>query len=237
MSFHFDAISSWEKCRKGFNFCWRSQPSEAIVEPKSTQQKIDFWVALHIRGTSFHAFKTSDEIGHTCVGPQKLRWPKAPRSLNPSLIVSSCRYWTGSLYSSKEPALLNGWRQESLHYLPCVCWADTSVLCSPGSKAYKRDASFWKIKYQYQWSASKIGPKQILQSTVFRWPYLSWHAVNSCGNNWTYSLKLLIGFKEKCFIMCRRETHSFSSPFFILIQTIKGKTWWILFNTVTRFMQ
>jgi len=45
---------------------------EVIVEPKSVSQKIDFDGALHIRGAYFHAFKTNDQIGHTCVGLQKL---------------------------------------------------------------------------------------------------------------------------------------------------------------------
>jgi len=35
----------------------------------------------------FHAFQTNGQIGHTCVGPQKPRWPRALRSLNPSLTV------------------------------------------------------------------------------------------------------------------------------------------------------
>jgi len=55
------------------------------VEPKSTPQKIDFEGALHTRGAYFHTFHANGQIGHTCVGPQKLRWPRAPRSLNPSL--------------------------------------------------------------------------------------------------------------------------------------------------------
>jgi len=49
--------------------------------------------ALHIRGTYFHAFQTNGQIGHTCVGPQKLGWPRSPRSLNPSLtVVTSVPY-------------------------------------------------------------------------------------------------------------------------------------------------
>jgi len=27
------------------------------------------------------------QIGHTCLGPPKLNWPRATRSLNPSLVV------------------------------------------------------------------------------------------------------------------------------------------------------
>jgi len=42
--------------------------------------------ALRIGGTCFHAYKTSDQIGHTCMGPQKPKWPGAPHFLNPSLI-------------------------------------------------------------------------------------------------------------------------------------------------------
>jgi len=34
-------------------------------------------------------FKTSDQTGHTFVGPQNLRWPRAPRSLNPFLLRSN----------------------------------------------------------------------------------------------------------------------------------------------------
>ena len=63
--------------------------SKAIVEPKSEPQKIDFWgrTTVHIRGAYFHAFETNGQIGHTCVGPQKLRWPRAPQYLNPSLTM------------------------------------------------------------------------------------------------------------------------------------------------------
>ena len=62
---------------------------KAFVEPKSTQQKIYFCGGTkHRRDIYFHAFKTSDQIGHTCLGLQKLRWPWAPRSLNPSLLVT-----------------------------------------------------------------------------------------------------------------------------------------------------
>jgi len=78
---HQTAICCWEEWRKGFSFCWRSK---AIVEP-SRRKKIKFWGVLDVRGAYFHAFKTSDQAGHTCVGPQKLRWPRAPRSLNPFL--------------------------------------------------------------------------------------------------------------------------------------------------------
>ena len=38
-----------------------------------------FW-SLHC-----HAVQTNGHIGHISVGPQKLIWPRAPRSLNPSL--------------------------------------------------------------------------------------------------------------------------------------------------------
>jgi len=44
----------------------------------------------HIRGAYFHTFKTSSQIGHTWLGPQKLGWPRAPRSLNPSLYTRKC---------------------------------------------------------------------------------------------------------------------------------------------------
>jgi len=37
----------------------------------TTKDKI-FEGALHIRGAYFHAFQTNDQIGDTCVGPQKL---------------------------------------------------------------------------------------------------------------------------------------------------------------------
>ena len=40
---------------------------------------------LHIRGACFHAFQTNIQIGHTCVGPQKQKWLRPPRLLNPSL--------------------------------------------------------------------------------------------------------------------------------------------------------
>jgi len=38
-----------------------------------------------MKGAYFHAFQTNSQIGHTCVGSQTLRWPRAPGSLNPSL--------------------------------------------------------------------------------------------------------------------------------------------------------
>jgi len=38
-----------------------------------------------MRGAYVHAFQTNGQIGHTCLGPRKLRWPRASRSLNPSL--------------------------------------------------------------------------------------------------------------------------------------------------------
>jgi len=38
-----------------------------------------------MKGAYVHAFQTNGQIGHTCLGPRKLRWPSAPRSLNPSL--------------------------------------------------------------------------------------------------------------------------------------------------------
>jgi len=34
----------------------------------------------------FHDFQTNGLIGRICVGLRKLRWPKAPRSINPFLI-------------------------------------------------------------------------------------------------------------------------------------------------------
>jgi len=43
---------------------------------------------VHIRGACFHSFQTNGQIGQTCVGPQKLRWPRAPRSLNPYLVIA-----------------------------------------------------------------------------------------------------------------------------------------------------
>jgi len=77
------AICSLEECRKGFiNLCWRSQ---AIVEPKSAQQKIYFWRGTTYKRAYFYAFQTNGQIGNTYVGPQKLRWPRAPRFLNLSL--------------------------------------------------------------------------------------------------------------------------------------------------------
>jgi len=42
-----------------------------------------------MRGAHFHAFQTNGQIGHTCAGPQTLRWPRAPHSLNPSLLYHS----------------------------------------------------------------------------------------------------------------------------------------------------
>jgi len=58
------------------------------MEPKSAPQKIEFEAARHTRGAYFHVFHTNGQIAHTCVGPQKLRRPRAPRSLNPSLVAT-----------------------------------------------------------------------------------------------------------------------------------------------------
>jgi len=33
------------------------------------------------------------QVGHTSVGPQKLRWPRVPHSLNPSLAKSGWKRW------------------------------------------------------------------------------------------------------------------------------------------------
>jgi len=98
-------------------------------------------------------------------------------------VVPSWRYSNASLCSSKELALLNGWRQESLHYLPYVCWAETSVLCCPGSKACEGDATLWKIKYWFQRSASKHRPETNTDCNrrVFKISVclcMSWHAIN-----------------------------------------------------------
>jgi len=51
------------------------------VRKSSAPQPIDF---EGVRGGKyfdlyFHAFHTNGQIGHTCVGPQKLRWPIEPR--------------------------------------------------------------------------------------------------------------------------------------------------------------
>jgi len=57
---------------------------KAIVESKSAPQKMDLWGnRLHIRRECFHTFQTNGWKGHTCVGPQTLRWPRVPCSLNP----------------------------------------------------------------------------------------------------------------------------------------------------------
>jgi len=40
---------------------------------------------LHIREADFQAFQTNGHMSHTCVGPKKIKWHRAPRSLNPSL--------------------------------------------------------------------------------------------------------------------------------------------------------
>jgi len=52
-----------------------------------------------MRGAYVHAFQTNGQIGHTRLGPRKLRWTRAPRSLNPSLsptpttITIQCFHW------------------------------------------------------------------------------------------------------------------------------------------------
>jgi len=40
-----------------------------------------------MKGAYFHAFQKNGQIGHTCVWPQKLRWPRVPCPLNPSLVL------------------------------------------------------------------------------------------------------------------------------------------------------
>jgi len=50
---------------------------------------------MHGRGAYFHVFKTSDQMGHTSMEPQKLRWPRAP-SLPKS--VPGCDYFEQGLY-------------------------------------------------------------------------------------------------------------------------------------------
>jgi len=85
MSFN---VRPWSRQRHDF---WLCKPfgldswSKATVESKSAPQKIKFWGRTTRKSGNFHAVKTSDQIGHTCVWPQKLRWPRAPRSLNPSM--------------------------------------------------------------------------------------------------------------------------------------------------------
>ena len=85
------AICSLEECKKGFNFCWTSKGK--CRTKVGTTKDIILRGALHIRGAYFHAFQTNGQTGHTCVGSQKLRWPRALRSLNPSLtMVTSVPY-------------------------------------------------------------------------------------------------------------------------------------------------
>jgi len=50
-----------------------------------------------MRGAYFHALQTNGQIGKTCVASQKLRWPRTPRSLNPSLPLGAPRQgiWSG----------------------------------------------------------------------------------------------------------------------------------------------
>jgi len=45
--------------------------------------------ALHIGGAYFHAFQANGQIGHVCLEPPKLRLPRAPCFLNPSLVLAS----------------------------------------------------------------------------------------------------------------------------------------------------
>jgi len=85
---------SWEECRKGITFWWTSK---ANVEPKSAQKKIGFCGGVtHKRGI-VHTFQTNGQIGQTCLGPPKLSWPMAPRSINPSLVTRiTCHIGTTS---------------------------------------------------------------------------------------------------------------------------------------------
>ena len=68
--------------------------SKAIVEPKSEPQNIDFWGrTTHKRGILSRFPDKRSNRSH-CVGPQKLRWPRAPHSLNRSLTPSlKIQYW------------------------------------------------------------------------------------------------------------------------------------------------
>jgi len=64
--------------------------SEKVWEPlkRNRRTKVGTTKNTFLRGVYFHAFQTNGHIRHTSVGSQKLRWPTAPRSLNPSLPTS-----------------------------------------------------------------------------------------------------------------------------------------------------
>ena len=73
----------WEECRKGFNLCWIYKEYIRQSQNQSRHHKrYNFEGVLHIRGACFHGFRTSDQMGYTCVGPENIRWQRALRSLN-----------------------------------------------------------------------------------------------------------------------------------------------------------
>ena len=68
---------------------------------------------------------------------------------NTRWVMSSWRYSNAWLYSSKELDLLKG-RQERLHYLPYMCWVETSVLCCQETKLIKAMQPFekWSVDFK-----------------------------------------------------------------------------------------
>jgi len=98
------------------------------LQNQSRQHKRSvFEGTLQIRGAYFHAFQTNGQIGHTCVGPQKLRWPRAPRSQNSSLSSGILRV-----------SLLKIFMQFANALQPSVC----DIKCNTQPETYARGRDF-----------------------------------------------------------------------------------------------
>jgi len=68
-------------------FSWQTERLKSLaaqIENKKDCRTKEMHCAEFLRGAYCNTFKTSDQIGHTCMGP-KIRWPRALHSLNPSL--------------------------------------------------------------------------------------------------------------------------------------------------------
>ena len=91
---YLNAVCSWGECRKSFNFCWTFK---AFVEPKLAQQKIDFWGSATHKRCIRSRFSDKRPNRSHLLGAPKLRWPRASRSLNPSLCV---RVWKNTWEST-----------------------------------------------------------------------------------------------------------------------------------------
>jgi len=103
--------------------------SRSPLCPGSHVHLIRPW-AQHIRGTCFHAFKTSNQIGYTrytCVGRQKVRWPRTPPPLNPSLDKTAL-VWAHFFLRRNVQVLLAKW-SESLSQMLFLDLRKPHMIC------------------------------------------------------------------------------------------------------------